>query len=281
MGAVDYSFSRPNLDQLWDAGIRAVSRYLSWLPNGKVIQPAEAQALLAHGFGIALNWEYDIHDCLGGAPLGRVHAKEAVRQAYNLGYPLGKTIYFSCDFDASESQQPTINAYIRAAGEVVKAAGYRIGIYGDYWVVKRLMDANLIDDAWQAYAWSGGLWDARAHLRQTRNGVHLAGADLDLDQITGETYFWNQTQTAAPTVSVPVEEGEEDMLFAFKELSKETVYVSDGFRYRGLADFNAFKNLIDSGVLRKPSTTYSQVDGTGYAVVVGDGLRDAVGGVLI
>jgi hypothetical protein len=35
--------------------------------------------------------------------------------------------------------------------------------------------------AWQTYAWSGGQWDSRAQLRQTRNDVTVGGAACDSD----------------------------------------------------------------------------------------------------
>src|SRR5258706_14278809 len=119
---VDYSYGRPNLDQLWNGGYRFVSRYLSWInPTtvGKVINKAEATALLDHGFKVFLNWEYDARDALGGGSAGSQHATEAVNQAKNLGYPKGATLYFSVDFDVTPAQKPVMNAYLAAAKRVV------------------------------------------------------------------------------------------------------------------------------------------------------------------
>jgi hypothetical protein len=155
-----------------------------------------------------------------------------------------------------------------------------MGAYGGYYVVKRLFDAGLIDDGWQAYAWSGGQWDSRAALRQIRNGVNVGGGDCDIDESVGQCYFWNHKSVPVP-VPVPLVE-DDDMLFAFKELSTETVYISDGYRYRGIATMAALENLIDSGMLRKPvSPQYTPLDNTGYVLVVGDGEKDHVGGVKV
>jgi LysM repeat protein len=175
-----------------------MSRYLSWLPNGKVITSAEYRDLLAKGFEVSLNWEYAAKDQLGGAASGKLHANEAVKQARALGYEPGSTIYFSADFDATEAQQAAINAYMTAAKAIVHAAGYRIGIYGGFWVVKRAFDAGVTDDGWQTYAWSGGQWDPRAHIRQDHNGIKCGGADCDHNTRVGTTYLAGRKTGSAP-----------------------------------------------------------------------------------
>ena len=195
---LDYSFSHPDLDTAWNAGYRFMSRYLSWLPNNKVITGAEYQSLLAKGFEVSLNWEYNAQDQLGGAASGKLHGAEAVKQARALNYPAGSTIYFSADFDATEEQQPSINAYMLAAKAVVHASGYRIGIYGGYYVVKRAFDAGVTDDGWQSYAWSGGQWDARAAIRQDHNGITCGGAACDHNIRVGTTHLAHPKAATAP-----------------------------------------------------------------------------------
>jgi len=183
---IDYAWWRPSLSKIKGDGFTFVSRYLSWLPNGKVINKAEYDALINAGFTVFLNWEYAAKDALRGAAGGTKDAIEAVRQAKALGYPAGATIYFSADFDETPSQAPTVLAYSVAAAKVVRAAGYRYGTYGGYYAVKRLFDAHAIDDAWQTYAWSGGQWDSRAHLRQVLNGIY--GGQADRDVMVGTVY---------------------------------------------------------------------------------------------
>ena len=114
---VDYSFWRPALTKLKGDGFTFVSRYLSWLPNGKVIDKTEYNALIAAGFTVFLNWEYAAKDALRGAAGGTKDATEAVRQAQALGYPKGATIYFSADFDETPAQAVTVLAYSIAAAQ--------------------------------------------------------------------------------------------------------------------------------------------------------------------
>lgn len=187
---LDYAWSRPRPVQAWAAGYRFVSRYLSWLPNGKVINKAELDALRKQGFTVMLNWEYSAGDMKGGANYGKIQATEAVKQAKALGAPAGTALYFSCDWDATAAQlSGVVRAYMAAARAVTSAAGYRIGIYGGYDTVKYALDNKLVDAAWQTYAWSGGKWDARAAVRQVKNGINVDGADCDRNELHGNAYM--------------------------------------------------------------------------------------------
>lgn len=177
---VDYSVDRPNLDVLWAAGIRFVCRYLAKLPNGKVLTGAELQALHRHGFGVVLNWEQAAGDMLRGYDLGRAHAAEALRQANALGAPTSVPIFFSCDVDTTtDAQRAAAGRYLDGAVSVLGRA--RVGVYGEFEVIETLTPIHATW-GWQTYAWSGGRISGKAHFLQYRNGVALAGADLDRDR---------------------------------------------------------------------------------------------------
>ncbi|MBO0868144.1 MAG: DUF1906 domain-containing protein [Micromonosporaceae bacterium] len=190
---LDYAWSKPSISAIQAGGYKFVLRYLSWLPNAKVISASEYQSLRSAGIDTALNWEYTADEALQGAGTGTTSGTEAVRQARALGYPNGCTIYFSVDFDQTASQAPACNAYLRAARDVVHAAGYRMGVYGGFPAVGRALNAGVVDDAWQTFAWSAGQWEPRANLRQVQNGITVGGADCDLDQRVGPTYFAGET----------------------------------------------------------------------------------------
>lgn len=200
---LDFAWSKPPASVTHAAGFKYVSRYLSWLPNGKCIDHAEAQSTLANGVDIFLNWEFASTDQLGGANYGVIQAKEACRQAKALGYPAGATLFYSGDFDEAPSQAATVAAYVSAARAVTHDFGYRIGEYGGYYIVKRLFDAGLIDDGWQAYAWSGGQWDKRASLRQVQNGYPFHGYDVDRNICVGPAYSWLRPYKAVAPAPVP------------------------------------------------------------------------------
>ena len=100
--------------------------------------------------------------------------------------PGDRPIYFSVDFDATPQQgRAAIDAYFDGVASVLGRA--RTGAYGGYYVIKRLFDDGKITWGWQTYAWSGGQWDPRAQLRQTQNGVTVAGSSCDIDVATTTT----------------------------------------------------------------------------------------------
>ncbi|MGI5245409.1 DUF1906 domain-containing protein [Dactylosporangium sp. CA-139066] len=176
---VDYAWDRPNLDQLWNAGKRFVCRYLAYLPNGKVLSDSERRSLHAKGFSIVLNWEQAAGDMFKGYATGQAHAREALRQANAVGAPASVPIYFSCDKDVTTAAQMNAVAdYLDGAASVLGRS--RVGVYGEYSVIEAMVP-NHAAWGWQTYAWSGGKTSAKAHFKQYRNGVQLAGADLDLN----------------------------------------------------------------------------------------------------
>jgi len=201
---VDYSFARPSPSGLRNEGYQFAARYLSWLPNSKVLSGGEAGALRNAGVDIVLVWEYTAHDALGGYGDGVTQAQEAQRQANALGMPAGRPIYFSVDFDAREDQQGALNSYFDGVASVLGRE--RTGAYGGYYVIKRLFDAGKIGFGWQAYAWSGGQWDGRAQLRQVQNGITAAGnggcCDLDYS-VAADFGQWAGSGGGQPTDPPP------------------------------------------------------------------------------
>lgn len=182
MEGVDYSTSRPNLDQLWNdpRKFRFVCRYLAYLPNKKVLLKPELQALHAKGFGVVLNWEQATGDMLQGYAKGEAHAQEAKKQADALGAPASVPIYFSCDVDTtSDAQRAAVGRYLDGAASVLGKS--RVGVYGEYEVIEALVPTKATW-GWQTYAWSGAKTSAKAHFKQYQNGVAVAGADCDLDR---------------------------------------------------------------------------------------------------
>jgi hypothetical protein len=175
---IDYAWDRPNLDVLWNSGKRFVCRYLAKLPNGKVLSSSERAALHAKGFGIVLNWEQAAGDMLKGYATGVAHAKEALRQANALGAPAWVPIYFSCDTDVNDAQRAAVAEYLNGAASVLGRS--RVGVYGSYACIEHMVP-TYATWGWQTYAWSGGKTSGKAHFKQYKNGVTVAGADCDLN----------------------------------------------------------------------------------------------------
>lgn len=183
---VDYSTGRPSITALKAAGYSFACRYLSNSTSGKNLSRAEATQLRAGGIDVVSNWEWSANAALRGRAQGVADATDAKAQHLACGGPPTRPIYFSVDFDASEAQQPAINAYFAGVASVIGLA--RTGAYGGYWVISRLFAGGLIRYGWQTYAWSGGNWDSRAQLRQVQNGITVGGADCDRDEAHADDF---------------------------------------------------------------------------------------------
>ncbi|WP_239124423.1 glycoside hydrolase domain-containing protein [Rhizocola hellebori] len=177
---LDYSWSRPSPSAIVAAGYTFVSRYLSRDNTGKNLTKAEADSLIAAGIDVVCNWEFDLDAPLRGYAEGATNAQEAQQQALACGMPPGRPIYFSVDFDATASQQPVIDAYFDGVASVIGRS--RTGAYGGYYLIKRLFDNGKINWGWQTYAWSSGLWDSRAQVRQVLNGIFVGGQECDKNE---------------------------------------------------------------------------------------------------
>jgi hypothetical protein len=192
---VDYSYARPSPVKLHAAGKLFACRYLSVSNSqtvGKILTRAEANALIDAGLAVVSNFEYQAGDARGGFSAGARYAVVAEQQARAAGMPPDRPIYFSVDWDASLSDLTgPVAAYFQGIASVLGVK--RTGAYGGCKTIDFLFDHKLITWGWQTYAWSGGRWDARAHIQQYRNGVNVAGGDCDLDRaMTADYGQWGQ-----------------------------------------------------------------------------------------
>ena len=179
--AADYSFSRPNIAELAQAGIKLVARYLSHT-DAKNLTASEAQALHAAGIGILLNWESVEGRPLGGAATGTADGRDAATLAEQIGAPHGLTIYYSCDTDTSASQWPIIADYYDAARKATEGR-YAVGVYGEADLIDYLHKRGVVTGEWQTYAWSNGRVSANADLFQYLNNQSIGGGAVDFDRI--------------------------------------------------------------------------------------------------
>jgi len=203
---LDYAGGRPSGQDLKAAGVRFVCRYLSdggpALP-GKQLLPQEAADLKANGIEIVSNWETTADFMLGGYQAGHTDAQRARDWVVHCGGPADGVIYFSCDFDEAESQQPVVNDYLRACGDVLGGPD-KVGLYGAYWVGMRALNAGVCHYLWQTQAWSGGNVDSRVNIVQ-RNKLgykYVGGVQCDYNEAHREDYGqWGHVVT--PPTPVP------------------------------------------------------------------------------
>jgi len=220
---IDYSTSRPSISQLKAAKVDAVGRYIGWdsvsgFPSiGKNITKTEAHNLIAANIAIFLAFEYAANAAAKGAAQGAADGKLAQKQLADIGAPPNMCVYFAVDFDipdyAPHLPDTPANALekLGPVGHYFQAINalklpYIIGVYGGYYAVKRVLDANLAKMAWQAIAWSGGKIepDPRCVLFQNLDRPPIGGADVDirLHAITSKD-FGQWPRPAAPKPPKP------------------------------------------------------------------------------
>ena len=175
----------PPLDAMHQAGVTFVCRYLSEVNAQtvlKLLTAGEAKMLSEAGIAIVSNYEWYATRPLEGASAGADDAHIAASQHAGCGGPADRPIYFSVDFDMTAAEESAVGAYFKGVASVIGLP--RTGAYGSAGVLKYLFDNHLITWGWQTYAWSGGEWEARAHIQQYQNGVVLAGHSVDYDRAT-------------------------------------------------------------------------------------------------
>lgn len=188
MEGVDYSWSRPDPEGLYKAGKRFACRYLSFDP-AKNLTRAEADRLNAAGLLVVYNWEATAGGVLGGRAVGLAHAREARRLIAVLGTPVAP-VYFSCDVNVTPTQiRGPVQDYYRACAEVLGAS--MVGLYGEYDLIEAARSWPHVSWYWQtaATAWSpAGRPHPDAHITQYRNGVALAGGQVDLNRTRDDNF---------------------------------------------------------------------------------------------
>jgi hypothetical protein len=112
-----------------------------------------------------------------------LHAQQAVAMANARGFPT-RVLYFAVDRDVTANTWPGARDYLRGAGSVVGVAA--VGVYGERDVMVWAARDGVASWFFQTYAWSDynhdgrPEWFAGNHVEQYRNGVALAGGEVDL-----------------------------------------------------------------------------------------------------
>lgn len=200
----DYSWSDDDVAAMQAAGVQFACRYVS-NDRGKNIDLPEATRLSNAGISIVTNWESTQFRPEEGYDAGRSDAVEGLRQHVAAGGPLGRPIYFSVDYDGEVG--PNISGYFKGANSILNPAA--TGGYGSFKIVSKLLSLGLIKWAWQTYAWSYGVWDSRANIRQYLNSQKIGRMDVDFNQsmtpdfgqwMVGKTPHVDPPKPPTPTV---------------------------------------------------------------------------------
>ena len=211
-GPTIYSWDRPDLNCLWNSGVRFLCRYGSGDPS-KDLSASELDKILARGMSVCVVHQYSKTQTAGGYSAGQADGRKADSFVAGLGMA-GLPVYFPCDQDyeaMSSAAKSSADAYFDGVKSVLGLA--RTGGYGDDTFCKRMFDTGRVTYGWNTYAWSEGGWETRAQLRQVKNDVTVCGGKIDWDEAWAPDHGqWPRPATAQP--QPPAQQEEETGMFA-------------------------------------------------------------------
>ena len=175
---------------LQENGLTFIGRYYSQTTHieGKKLTAGEAQLLSEGGIDIVAVYEdgptsYSYF----GASRGTSDANGALAQALSVGQPSGSAIYFTVDYDATESDiAGNITAYFAAVAATI-GMQYAVGVYGSGDVCTAILDSGYATLAWlaQSTGW-GGYPDFTDWAIKQGNEGSICGLDSDSDVAQGD-----------------------------------------------------------------------------------------------
>lgn len=217
MLGLDYSGGRPSGAAVAGAGYGFVMRYLdNGLAGRANLTAAEVSDMHSAGVAVAVVWE---KKQIGqpdrvtlGRPAGVADAQAAVAQANDVGLP-DNPIYFCVDFDIPDYSpgNATARAKLGPVGDYFEGVlsvlpRERVGVYGGFYAVSRVLDAGLAEWAWQTAAWSGTKVDKRIHLFQRIGIVTVDGVDCDVNEARQDEFGQQgDTVTADDILNAPID----------------------------------------------------------------------------
>src|SRR5689334_23261308 len=204
-------------------GIDNVIRYYDWsnetLP-GKTLTMRELRLIAKLEMSVAVVFQHQ-NDCLCTFMTkgrGTRDAKRALELARGFSQPAGSAIYFGVDgveaqflsllrgtglpggeAEASKFVQRYVRPYFEEAAQVLRASGYKIGVYGSGLVCSHLLEAKLASYCWLANAtsWPGYTafeaskrWVLKQHLPTGKAACF--GVEVDLNSGNAATPDFGQ-----------------------------------------------------------------------------------------
>ena len=271
---LDYSWARPNLDDVKSAGFDFVARYLSPIGSGKEISLPEAQQIRSHGLGLALVFESYQFRPKEGRAAGVQDGATALANARAVGFPDDRPIYFAVDWDTTPGDQVVIDEYLKGCAESIGLS--RVGVYGSFYVVERCATNGTATWFWQTYAWSGGQVSSHTHFLQYLNGQTVGGGAVDFNESKREDFgAWGMGVSAPALLTTPAPSPQttSGTYTVVKGDTLSGIAGKFGTTYQYLAQINGIANpniIFPGQVLKINAGTVASVPT--YTVVRGDTL---------
>lgn len=173
----DYSWGRPDLHRLHDAGCVGVIRYLGPGNGGRDVTRDEVARIHDAGLALGVVWETTTTAALAGWQAGWHDFDAANRYADSVGLPDDTPIAYAVDTDVTVEQArgPIAETF---HGVIARGAHRPVRPYGEAVVLDVLCgELKLMPCGWQCAAWSLGFKSPHRCLYQTWPPVMNATVD--------------------------------------------------------------------------------------------------------
>lgn len=183
---IDYAAGLPSAASIKAAGHLGAVRYVSnrrpgtetWM-IGKPVTLTETRSFANHGLQTASVYQYgkaETADWMRGAAGATTHAPQAIALHVAAGGPKNRPIYVAIDDNPTRAQYNNqIRPYLQAFKLALEAAGYQLGIYGNYHVIDWAIADGLGEYFW-LHNWGS---DGRIHPRTTIHQIRIDKDKLD------------------------------------------------------------------------------------------------------
>ena len=212
---VDYSAGVPSASAVKAAGHMGAVRYVSdrrpgaeWM-RGKPVTAAETRDYKANGLAVASVYQFgraETADWKRGALGAAAHAPKAMALHTAAGGPQGRPIYVAIDDNPTLEQfNNQINPYLKAMGTAFNAAGYQLGVYGNYYTIAWCLEDGIGSYFWQHDWGSQGKIHPRANIHQVAGWqANLQGIQVDINNVYASDWGqWTPGQASTLTNMTP------------------------------------------------------------------------------
>lgn len=193
---LDYSAGLPGAANIARAGFNGAARYIGFPERRKCTNRNELDAFSRTGLGMALVFQDGTGDFLGGYSAGQQNARVARLHADVIEFPRNRPVYMAIDRDVvAEHDFGLMLAYLNGAGSVLGAGN--VGVYGEFDVVRRALEAGHASFGWQTAAWSSGRHYSGADLYQRIGSVQVGGISCDVNDVLSADWGQHNYERAA------------------------------------------------------------------------------------
>lgn len=196
--AADQTF----LNTIRELGFETVIRYYDWPGQeslkGKIPRPEEMALLKKNGLkfmGVFQHFNSSLSSFTSAR--GEIDAGKVLGLAKQWKQPKGSAVYFGVDGDFhSAADQAKVKSYFAAAAPLIRAAGFRVGMYGSGTNCKMLKAAKLVDGdlcwiAASSWGWSGTkqiLAENRGFALKQKVNQKCGGKSVDFNEVMIEDF---------------------------------------------------------------------------------------------